>query len=53
MGLVSPCTWVYENNKNCISKKSLRDNTLEEVLKDEMIERFLSSKRKGVCYGKI
>ncbi len=53
MGFVSPCPWVYENNKNCISKKSLRDNELKEVLKDNNISLFLSEKFKGVCYGKI
>lgn len=53
MGFVSPCPWVYENNKNCISKKSLRDNLLSEVLKDNRISKFLSTKSKGVCYGKI
>ena len=53
MGFVSPCPWVYENNKNCISKKSLRYNKLREVLKDNDISMFLSEKSKGVCYGKI
>ena len=53
MGFVSPCTWVYEKNKNCISKISLRDNTLEDVLKDRDIAMFLKHKKKGVCYGKI
>lgn len=53
MGFVSPCPWVYENNKNCISKKSLRDNELKEVLKDNNISMFLLEKSKGVCYGKI
>lgn len=53
MGFVSPCPWVYENNKNCISKISLRDNDLKDVLKDKNISLFLNSKSKGVCYGKI
>ena len=53
MGFVSPCPWVYENNKNCISKISLRDNNLKNVLKDKNIYLFLNSKLKGVCYGKI
>ena len=53
MGFVSPCPWVYENNKNCISKISLRNNTLKDVLKDKNISLFLNSKSKGVCYGKI
>ena len=52
-GFVSPCPWVYENNKNCISMISLRDNTLKDVLKDKNISLFLNSKSKGVCYGKI
>lgn len=53
MGFVSPCPWVYENNKSCISQKSLRNNELSEVLKDKRISKFLSIKSKGVCYGKI
>lgn len=53
MGFVSPCPWVYENNKSCISKISLKDNKLEEVLLDHNISMFLKSKCKGVCYGKI
>lgn len=53
MGFISPCPWVYENNKNCISQKSLRNNELSEVLKDNRISKFLSTKSKGVCYGKI
>ena len=53
MGFVSPCPWVYENNKNCISQKSLRNNELSEVLEDNRISKFLSTKSKGVCYGKI
>ncbi len=53
MGFVSPCTWVYEKNKNCISKTSLRNNSLEDVLKDKDIAMFNKHKEKGVCYGKI
>ena len=53
MGFVSPCPWVYENNKNCISRISLRNNNLKDVLKDKNISLFLKSKSKGVCYGKI
>ena len=53
MGFVSPCTWVYEKNKNCISSISLRDNKLVDVLNDKNIVIFLKEKEKGVCYGKI
>ncbi len=53
MGFVSPCPWVYENNKNCISRISLRNNSLKDVLKDKNISSFLNLKSKGVCYGKI
>jgi len=53
MGFISPCPWVYENNKNCISKISLRNNNLKDVLKDKNISLFLNKKSKGVCYGKI
>ena len=52
-GFVSPCTWVYEKNKNCISKISLRDHSLGEVLKDKDIGIFTSNKKEGICYGKI
>ena len=53
MGFVSPCTWVYEKNKNCISKLSLRDHSLEDVLKDKDIAMFTNNKKDGICYGKI
>ena len=53
LGYVSPCPWVYENNKNFISKVSLRDNKLSDVLKDKEIKTFLDNKIDGVCYGKI
>ena len=53
MGFVSPCTWVYEKNKNCISKISLRDNSLVSVLKDKDIAMFTNNKKDGICYGKI
>ena len=53
LGYISPCPWVYENDKNCLSKISLRDNNLKEVLKDKNISIFIKSKLKGVCYGKI
>ena len=53
MGFVSPCPWVYENNKECISRISLRDNNLKYVLLDRNISMFLKAKTKGVCYGKI
>ena len=53
MGFVSPCPWVYENNKKCISKISLRNNNLKDVLKDKNISLFIEAKSKGVCYGKI
>lgn len=53
MGYVSPCPWVYENNKNCISSISLRDNSLKEILNDKNISKFSKVKQKGICYGKI
>ena len=52
-GQISPCTWVYENNKNCISKSSLRDKSLNEVMQDESLTKFLKLKKEGKCYGKI
>jgi len=53
LGNVSPCTWVYEKNKCCISNKSLRDNSLIDVLNEPQIKRFTSNKKEGICYGKI
>lgn len=52
-GQISPCTWVYENNKNCISKSSLKDKSLDEVMQDESLTKFLKLKKEGKCYGKI
>lgn len=52
-GNVSPCPWVLENDKNCITTKSLRDNSLEEIKQDKVLVRFLDAKSKGNCYGKI
>lgn len=52
-GNVSPCTWVYEKNKECISRKSLRDNSLEEILNEPQLQRFTKDKKDGICYGKI
>lgn len=53
MGQVSPCPWVHENNKSCISSKSLRDNSLKEILNDENIMSFLNLKSDGICYGEL
>ena len=52
-GNVSPCPWVLENDKTCITTKSLRDNSLEEIKKDKVLVCFLDAKSKGKCYGKI
>jgi len=53
LGNISPCTWVYENNKGCISKESLRNNTLEEILNEPQLQKFTKNKKDGICYGKI
>ncbi len=53
LGFVSPCPWVFEKNKKCISGVSLRDNSLDEVLKDSNLQCFLKAKSEGKCYGKI
>ena len=37
-GNVSPCPWVLESDKTCITTKSLRDNSLEEIKSDLKIE---------------
>lgn len=52
-GQVSPCPWVHEVDKNCISTSSLRDRSLEDVMTDKQLARFLSLKKEGKCYGKI
>lgn len=52
-GNVSPCPWVLESDKTCITTKSLRDNSLEEIKRDKVLVRFLDAKSKGKCYGKI
>lgn len=52
-GNVSPCPWVLEGDKSCISAKSLRDNSLDEIKQDKALVKFLDAKRKGKCYGKI
>lgn len=53
LGKISPCPWVYENNKKCLSEDSLRDNSLDDILKDTCIVGFLGAKKEGKCYGKI
>lgn len=52
-GNVSPCPWVLESDKTCITSKSLRDNSLEELKKEKSLIKFLENKSKGRCYGKI
>lgn len=52
-GQVSPCPWVHENDVSCISNTSLRDESLDKILKDKSLVKFLSSKSEGKCYGKI
>lgn len=52
-GNVSPCPWVLESDKTCITTKSLRDNSLEEIKQDKVLVRFLDAKSRGKCYGKI
>lgn len=53
LGRISPCPWVHEVNPNCISSLSLRDNSLQEILQDNEIKKFLSLKKCGKCYGQI
>ena len=52
-GKISPCTWVYENDKTCISEKSLRDSSLDEIMNEPNLSRFKCHKEEGICYGKI
>ncbi|NMA51286.1 MAG: dephospho-CoA kinase [Mollicutes bacterium] len=53
LGQVSPCPWVYENDKSCVSIRSLRNNKFKDILKDSKLSTFVSKKIKGRCYGKI
>ena len=53
LGRVSPCTWIYEKNKNFISKKSLRNESLQNVLNEGKIKQFICNKKVGICYGEI
>ena len=53
LGNVSPCPWVHEVDKTCISDSSLRDNSLDDILNDKKLVRFNSHKNGGTCYGKI
>lgn len=52
-GCVSPCPWVHEKNPSMISKISLRNHTLDEVMDDETMKEFLRIKKSGKCYGEI
>lgn len=53
LGKVSPCTWIYEKNKDFISKKSLRNESLQNVLSEENLNQFICEKKVGICYGEI
>lgn len=53
LGKVSPCPWVHEVNKDCITSISLRNHTIDEILEDQEIKKFLKVKKCGQCYGKI
>ena len=52
-GQVSPCPWVHEVDKNCISDSSLRNESLDQIMKDKKLVKFLNYKSEGKCYGKI
>lgn len=52
-GQVSPCPWVHEVDKSCISNSSLRDSSLEDIMNDKLLVKFLKLKSEGRCYGKI
>ena len=53
LGRVSPCTWIYEKNKDFISKQSLKNETLQNVLSEENLKQFICGKKAGICYGEI
>jgi len=54
-GNISPCSWVVTNSSRYISSLSLKDNDLDDVLKDNNILKFLEAKNEveeGICLGK-
>ncbi len=53
LGQISPCPWIHEIDKSCISSLSLRNQSLEEILKDKKLTKFLEAKKRGLCYGQI
>lgn len=53
LGQISPCPWVYEKNKNFLTKNSLKNHTLKELLQEKQMQTFLKAKKGRTCYGKI
>lgn len=54
-GNISPCSWVVTNSNKYMSSLTLKDNGLDDVLKDKNILNFLEAKNKleeGICLGK-
>ena len=52
-GNVSPCPWVHELDKSCISESSLRNESLDNILQEKRLIKFSKYKSEGKCYGKI
>lgn len=54
-GSISPCSWIVTDSNKYMSSLTLKDNNLDEVLKDNNILNFLEAKNKleeGICLGK-
>lgn len=53
LGNVSPCPWVHEVDKTCISDSSLKNKSLDNILNEKKLIKFKKEKSEGKCYGKI
>jgi len=53
LGQISPCTWIAEKDSSFISKGSLKEQELSEIMEEEKLQKFVKSKKRGFCYGKI
>lgn len=54
-GNIAPCSWLVTRSDKYLSKLSLKNNSLKEVLMDNHIQAFLEykkSQKEGVCLGK-
>jgi MoaA/NifB/PqqE/SkfB family radical SAM enzyme len=51
LGNIAPCTWLVTQSKDYLSQLSLKDNSLDEVLQDDHIQKFLKYKNSNKCGG--